>query len=86
MPKANKDAHDNSLNMDEQYANADQRRPIVVFGSFQDLLGTNESGGIKAKNEFIHTDNWDLVIFDSILLTVPIIIEIRTAESGEQRH
>ena len=61
---SNKDAHDNSLNMDEQYANADQRRPIVVFGSFQDLLGTNESGGIKAKNEFIHTDNWDLVIFD----------------------
>ena len=28
------------------------------------MLGTNESGGIKAKNEFIHTDNWDLVIFD----------------------
>jgi hypothetical protein len=28
------------------------------------LLGTNENGGIKAKNEFIHSDNWDLVIFD----------------------
>ena len=31
---------------------------------FQDLLGTNESGGIKTKNEFIHSTNWDLVIFD----------------------
>ncbi len=61
---SNKDAHDNSLNIDEQYARADKRRPIVVFGSFQDLLGTNESGGIKAKNEFIHMTNWDLVIFD----------------------
>lgn len=28
------------------------------------MLGTNNSGGIKAKNEFIHSDNWDLVIFD----------------------
>lgn len=61
---SNKDAHDNNINIDEQYAKADTSRPIVVFGSFQDLLGTNESGGIKAKNEFIHTDNWDLVIFD----------------------
>ena len=61
---SNKDAHDNDLNIDEQYAKADKKRPIVVFGSFQDLLGTNESGGIKAKNEFIHTGNWDLVIFD----------------------
>lgn len=61
---SNKDAHNNNLNIDEQYAKADKTRPIVVFGSFQDLLGTNESGGIKAKNEFIHSDNWDLVIFD----------------------
>ena len=61
---SNKDAHDNDLNIDEQYAKADKKRPIVVFGSFQDLLGANDAGGIKAKNEFIHTDNWDLVIFD----------------------
>lgn len=61
---SNKDAHQQSINMDQQYALADKTRPIVVFGSFQDLLGTNDSGGIKAKNEFIHTDNWDLVIFD----------------------
>ncbi|MBQ7165186.1 MAG: DEAD/DEAH box helicase family protein, partial [Clostridia bacterium] len=61
---SNKDAHDNKINIDEQFAAADKDRPIVVFGSFQDLLGTNENGGIKAKNEFIHATQWDLVIFD----------------------
>ncbi|MDR0587944.1 MAG: DEAD/DEAH box helicase family protein, partial [Burkholderiales bacterium] len=43
---------------------ADQNRPIVCFGSFQDYLGKNEAGGIKAKNEWVHTTHWDLVIFD----------------------
>ena len=61
---SNKDAHDNKINIDAQFASADKSSPIVVFGSFQDLLGTNENGGIKAKNEFIHTEPWDLVIFD----------------------
>ncbi len=61
---SNKDAHDNKNNIDTQFNVADKSRPIVVFGSFQDLLGTNENGGIKAKNEFIHTTQWDLVIFD----------------------
>lgn len=61
---SNKDAHAGSINIDQQFAQADKSRPIVVFGSFQDLLGTNENGGIKAKNEFIHSGNWDLVIFD----------------------
>jgi hypothetical protein len=42
----------------------DQSRPIVCFGSFQDFLGTNAAGGIKAKNEWVHATNWDLVIFD----------------------
>ena len=63
---SNKDAHNQSINIDQQYAHADQKRPIVVFGSFQDLLGTNENGGIKAKNEFIHSTNWDLVILSLI--------------------
>lgn len=61
---SNKDAHNRNINIDQAFANADKKKPIVVFGSFQDLLGTNENGGIKAKNEFIHTENWDLVIFD----------------------
>ena len=46
------------------YEQADPARPIVCFGSFQDYLGTNDSGGIKAKNEWVHTTHWDLVIFD----------------------
>ncbi len=61
---SNKDAHNNRVDIDEQYAKADPTRPIVCFGSFQDLLGTNDAGGIKVKNEFIHSTNWDLVIFD----------------------
>ncbi len=51
--------------IDEQYRAADKGRPIVCFGSFQDFLGVNkETGGIKANNEWVHTVNWDLVIFD----------------------
>lgn len=47
------------------YETADKNRPIVCFGSFQDYLGVNrETGGIKPKNEWVHTVNWDLVIFD----------------------
>lgn len=61
---SNKDAHNNNVNIDTQFSLCDRTRPIVVFGSFQDLLGTNENGGIKTKNEFIHTELWDLVIFD----------------------
>jgi len=39
-------------------------KPLVYFGSFQDLLGRDEVGNIKPKNEWLHTLNWDLVIFD----------------------
>ena len=61
---SNKDAKNNNLNIDAEFERADKDKPIVVFGSFQDLLGTNDSGGIKYKNEFIHATHWDLVIFD----------------------
>jgi molybdopterin-guanine dinucleotide biosynthesis protein len=53
-----------SRNSTLSYENADLDKPIVCFGSFQDFLGTNENGGIKAKNEWVHATNWDLVIFD----------------------
>jgi len=47
------------------YANADKSKPFLCFGSFQDFLGRNTStGGIKPKNEWVHTINWDCVIFD----------------------
>lgn len=43
---------------------ADKKRPLVYFGSFQDLLGKDKNGNIKPKNEWVHTTNWDLVVFD----------------------
>ena len=52
-------------NMDIQYKNACKDRPIVCVGSFQDFLGVDKNtGGIKSKNEWVHTTNWDLVVFD----------------------
>ncbi len=53
-----------SRTSDLTWETTDRSRPTVCFGSFQDYLGTNDSGGIKAKNEWVHTTNWDLVIFD----------------------
>jgi hypothetical protein len=42
----------------------DRKKPVVYFGSFQDLLGRDAVGNIKPKNEWLHTINWDLVVFD----------------------
>ena len=51
--------------INQQYQVADKSRPIVCFGSFQDFLGIDKNtGGIKSKNEWVHTSNWDLVVFD----------------------
>ncbi len=46
------------------FEQADKTKPIVCFGSFQDYLGKNSAGGIKARNEWVHTTNWDCVVFD----------------------
>ena len=47
------------------YDEADKRKPIVCFGSFQDYLGRNPTtNGIKTKNEWVHATHWDSVIFD----------------------
>ena len=40
------------------------KKPVVYFGSFQDLLGRDTAGNIKPRNEWLHTVNWDLVVFD----------------------
>lgn len=61
---SDKEAKYSSARLDEMFEACDPKRPIVVFGSFQNLLGTNEMGGIKAKNNFIHASNWDMVVFD----------------------
>ncbi len=46
------------------FEDVDKSKPFVCFGSFQDYLGKNEVGGIKTKNEWVHTTNWDCVVFD----------------------
>ena len=43
---------------------ADKKRPLVYFGSFQDLLGRDSAGNIKPRNEWLHKVKWDLVVFD----------------------
>ena len=51
-------------NLDSEVNNLDYSQPIICFGSFQDYLGKNSAGGIKAKNEWVHATNWDCVVFD----------------------
>lgn len=43
---------------------ADPQRPIVCFGSFQDYLGRDSNGNIKARHEWVRLEDWDLVVFD----------------------
>ena len=50
--------------LNELYEDTYKGKPIVVFGSFQDFLGTTVNGGIKPKHKFINSEAWDLVIFD----------------------
>jgi hypothetical protein len=53
-----------SRNSDSDPSQVSARKPLVYFGSFQDLLGRDAAGNIKPKNEWLHTVNWDLVVFD----------------------
>jgi hypothetical protein len=54
-----------SRNSGRNPTQTDRSKPVVYFGSFQDLLGRDPAtGAIKPKNEWIHTVNWDLVVFD----------------------
>ncbi len=53
-----------SRNSDADPTTIDPKKPVVYFGSFQDLLGRDEVGNIKPKNEWLHEVQWDLVIFD----------------------
>ena len=47
-----------------QFSEVNSKWPIVCFGSFQDYLGKNKVGGIKAKNEWVHAMNWDCIVLD----------------------
>ncbi len=53
-----------SRNSDTDPSQVSSRKPLVYFGSFQDLLGRDKTGNIKPKNEWLHILNWDLVVFD----------------------
>ena len=43
---------------------ADPDRPLVYFGSFQDLLGRDAAGNFKARHRWLTEISWDLVVFD----------------------
>ena len=53
-----------SRHSDSDPTKINRKKPVVYFGSFQDLLGRDAAGNIKPKNEWLHTVNWDLVVFD----------------------
>jgi len=53
-----------SRNSDGDPRKISPRKPVVYFGSFQDLLGRDGAGNIKPKNEWLHKVKWDLVVFD----------------------
>src|SRR6202790_5004834 len=53
-----------SRNSNSDPTKIDDNKPVVYFGSFQDLLGRDATGNIKARNEWLHAVNWDLVVFD----------------------
>ncbi len=53
-----------SRSSDSDPIQVDHNKPMVYFGSFQDLLGRDSVGNIKPKNKWIHRINWDLVVFD----------------------
>jgi hypothetical protein len=53
-----------SRNSDKDPTTIDRKKPVVYFGSFQDLLGRDDAGNIKPKNGWLHTVKWDLVVFD----------------------
>ena len=49
---------------DREFNYVNERKPFVCFASFQDVLGKNTVGGIKATNEWIQTVNWDCIVLD----------------------
>jgi hypothetical protein len=53
-----------SRHSDSDPTKINARKPVVYFGSFQDLLGRDDAGNIKTKNEWLHKVKWDLVVFD----------------------
>lgn len=42
----------------------DTSQPVVWFASFQDVLGTDDAGQPKVKNEDLYLVDWDVVVID----------------------
>ena len=53
-----------SRKTDGDPASVDPNRPLVFFGSFQDLMGRDKAGNFKAKHAWLTELTWDLVVFD----------------------
>jgi hypothetical protein len=53
-----------SRNSDKDPTKINPKKPVVYFGSFQDLLGQDEAGNIKPRHEWLRKEKWDLVVFD----------------------
>ncbi|HRX87840.1 MAG TPA: GIY-YIG nuclease family protein [Steroidobacteraceae bacterium] len=53
-----------SRNSEADRAKVPLKKPLVYFGSFQDLLGRDKAGKIKKQNQWVHDTSWDLVVFD----------------------
>ena len=49
---------------DREFNYVNEKKPFVCFASFQDVLGKNSMGGIKATNEWIQTVRWDCIVLD----------------------
>lgn len=49
---------------DRSFSRVDERKPFICFASFQDVLGKNENGGIKATNEWLQDVDWDCIVLD----------------------
>lgn len=47
-----------------EFSYVNERKPFVCFASFQDVLGKNQLGGIKATNEWIQDVEWDCIVLD----------------------
>ena len=47
-----------------EFNTVDERKPFVCFASFQDVLGRNSLGGIKATNEWIQSVDWNCIVLD----------------------
>ena len=52
------------LGRGDDFSDIDEKKPLVWFASFQDILGKSSSGGIKARFEAAHLMDWDCIMLD----------------------